>query len=132
MARTSQTKSRRNKWLIIVLAPCLVLAGGGGWLVASRSGLQWLVSVVEQQSAGMLSADGISGSMLDSFGMQHLVLRGDGWQISLQGMQLEWQLAALLRGELKVLHLKVRQVEVLLLPSDTPRFCLTACVYRSM
>lgn len=120
MGRASQTKSRRYKWLLVALAPFLLFAGGGGWLVASQSGLQWLVGAVEHQSGGNLSANGISGSLLDTFGMQQLVLRGEGWRITLHDVQLQWQPSSLLRGELKVLRLSARQVEVLSLPSDKP------------
>ncbi|OGT06240.1 MAG: hypothetical protein A2143_02025 [Gallionellales bacterium RBG_16_57_15] len=120
MGHAAHTKSRRYKWLLVVLTPCLVLAGGGGWLVASESGLRWLAGVVQRQSGGSLSVNGTSGTLFDSFGMQQLVLRGDGWRVTLQGVRLQWQPAALLRGELEVLHLSARQVEILSLTSDTP------------
>ena len=114
------TKPRRYRWLLIALTPCLILAGGGGWLVASESGLKWLAGVVERRSGGSFSTKGISGSLLDAFGLQQLVLRGDGWRITLQGVQLQWQPAALLRGELKVLQLGVRHAELLSSPTGTP------------
>lgn len=120
MGRISQTKPRRYKWLLVVLTPCLVVAGGSAWLVGSRSGLQWLAGVVEHQSGGNLSANGISGSLLDTFGMQQLVLRGEGWRITLHDAQLQLQPSSLLRGELKVLRLSARQVDVLSLPSNKP------------
>jgi translocation and assembly module TamB len=120
MNSAPQKKLRRNKWLFIALAPFLVVAGGGGWLVASESGLQWLAGVIERRSGGNLSVKGLSGTLLDTFGMQQLVLRGEGWRITLQDMQLQWQPAALLHGELKVQRLSARQVEVLSLPSDKP------------
>jgi len=37
MERVPQNKSRRHKWLIIALVPCLVLAAGGSWVVASET-----------------------------------------------------------------------------------------------
>ncbi len=120
MDKDSQTLSRRNKWLLGILTPCLVLAVGTGWLVASTSGLQWLLGVVERRSGGAFNANGISGSLLDSIGMQQLVLRGDGWRITLHGAQLQWQPTALLQGKLNVLYLSVQQVDVLTLPSDKP------------
>ena len=120
MGRTSKTKSRRYKWLAIVLTPCLVMAGGATWLVASSSGLKWLVGVAEQQSGGRFVAKGINGSLFASFGMQQLMLRGEGWRITLQDVQIQWQPGALLSGELEVLRLGARQVEVLSLPSDKP------------
>ncbi len=120
MARIPQIKSRRKQWLIVVLLPCLILAGGGGWLVASSSGLKWLVGVAEHQSGGKLSANGINGSLFKSFGIQQLVLRGEGWRLTLYDAQIQWQPASLLHGELKVLSLGARQAEVLSLPSDKP------------
>lgn len=120
MNRTFQTKSRSYKWLLVALTPCLVLAGGAGWLVASESGLQWLAGVAERKYGGDLSVKGISGSLTDTIATQQLVLRGDGWRVTLQGVRLEWRPAALLRGELEVLRLSARQVEVLSLTSDTP------------
>lgn len=120
MARTPQTKSRRYKWLLVALTPCLVLSGGGAWLVTSRAGLQWLAGVLEQRSGGNLSAKAISGSLLDSPGMQLFELRGKGWRITVKDVQMQWQPAALLHGELRVLRLSARQIEVLSSPSDTP------------
>lgn len=112
--------SRGHKWLLVVLTPCLIFAGGATWLVASSSGLQWLTGVIEHQSRGRLSVQDVNGSLFASFGMQQLVLHGEGWRITLHDAQIQWQPAALLRGELKVLHLSVNKVEVLSLPSDQP------------
>jgi translocation and assembly module TamB len=120
MMHVKTRMSRRHKWMVIVLTPCLVLAGGATWLVASSSGLQWLIGVAEHQSGGKLSAHGVNGSLFASFGMKQLVLHGDGWRITLHDAQIQWQPAALLRGELKVLRLDARKVEVLSLPSDKP------------
>jgi translocation and assembly module TamB len=120
MGRVIKSKSRRYKWLLVALAPCLVLAGGVGWLVATESGLQWLAGVIERQSGGSVSVNGTSGTLLDSYGMQQIVIRGKGWRITLQDTQLQWQPAALLIGELKVLRLSARQVEILFSPTDTP------------
>lgn len=120
MSSTTQPKSHRKKWLLIVLTPCLVLVAGGSWLVNSRSGLEWLVSVAEQRSGGSFIASGVTGSLFDSFGLQQVELRGDGWRVTLQGTQLHWTPAALLHGELKVLTLAARQVDVLTVASDTP------------
>jgi len=120
MIRASQTSYRRNKWLLVALTPCLLLAGGGGWLVGSESGLKWLVGVVQRKSGGNLSVNGINGSLIDNIFMQQLVLRGDGWRVTLRGVRLEWQPAALLRGELEILQLSARQAEILSLAGDTP------------
>jgi len=113
MDHSPQNKSSRYKWLFVVLAPCLVLAAGGGWVVASESGLRWLVGVIERKSSGSLSVNGTSGTLLDSFDMDQLIIRGDGWHITMLGTQLQCQPSALLIGELKVLKMSARQVEFL-------------------
>ncbi len=112
--------SRRNNWLLWLLTPCVVLVAGGGWLVATTSGLQWLTGVLERRTGGDFSAKDVSGSLLESFGMQHFVLRGDGWRITVSGAQLHWQPIVLLRGKVNVLQLTAQQVDVLSLPSDQP------------
>ncbi len=119
MAR-SRFLSRSNKWLLWLLTPCVVLAAGGVWLVATTSGLQWLTGVIERRAGGDFSAKGVSGSLLESFGMQHFVLRGDGWRVTVSGAQLHWQPTVLLRGKVNVLQLSAQQVDVLSLPSDQP------------
>ena len=120
MSRVSQTRPRRYKWLLVVLAIFLALTGAVGWLVASESGLRWLVGITVRKSEGDLSVNGISGRLIDTIVLQQLVLRGDSWRVVLHGVQLECKPAALLHGELEVLHLNVREVEILSLPSNTP------------
>ncbi len=120
MNQASKNNSRRSIWLVIVLAPCLILAGGGGWLLSSESGLQWLVSVIERQSGGKVNANGISGTLLDTLGMQQLEVHGDGWRITLQDIELNYQPSALLKGELRVLQLSARQVDILSISSGKP------------
>ena len=120
MARASLSMSRRSKWLLIALAPVLALAGGGGWLVASESGLQWLTGVIEHRSNGGFDVNGLSGTLLDRVVMRQLVVRGEGWRVTVQDVQLQVQPIALLIGELKVPALNARQIEILSVPSDTP------------
>lgn len=113
-------KSRRSIWLVAVLAPCLILAGGTVWLVASESGLRWLAGSAVRSSGGALSLKEISGSLSDTVNIQQLVFRGDGWRVTLRDVQLEWNPTVLLRGELELLHLGARQLEILSVPSASP------------
>ena len=48
------------------------------------------------------------------------MLRGEGWRITLHDARIQWQPAALLYGELKLLSLRAGKAEVLSLPSDKP------------
>ncbi|MGA7594985.1 MAG: translocation/assembly module TamB domain-containing protein [Gallionella sp.] len=107
----------RRKWLVILLPACMGIAGAATWLLASASGLRWLVSVAEHQSAGRFAAKDVSGSLLDTIGMQQLVLRGEGWRVTAHEVRIQWQPAALLQGELKLAALHAGRVEILSLPS---------------
>ncbi|MGB9093183.1 MAG: translocation/assembly module TamB domain-containing protein [Gallionella sp.] len=112
------TTVARRKWLLmILLSAFLGMAGAGAWLFASGSGLRWLVNVAVHQSAGRFAANDVSGTLLESIGMQQLVLRGDGWRITAHEVRIEWQPAALLQGELRVNALHAARVEILSVPS---------------
>ena len=113
-------KSPRYAWLLILLVPFLLLTGSAAWLLASNSGLQWLLGVATSKTNGQLSTNEVSGSLLNSFGMQGLVWHDAGRRISLTDVQLNWQPAALLHGELKLLHLSASEVQVLVTSSDKP------------
>jgi translocation and assembly module TamB len=111
------TMVARRKWMAILLSAFLGIAAAGAWLFASGSGLRWLVNMAEHQSAGRFTAKDVSGSLLDTIDMQQLVLRGDGWRITAHEVQLEWQPAALLLGELKIDALHAGRIEILSLSS---------------
>lgn len=110
--------SRRQMLWLTVLSPLALVSVSGSWLLGTQSGLVWVSTVLQQYSGDMLEIDGEHGALLENFGMQRLLLRGDGWRVTLRDVEVHWQPAALLRGELHVLHLQVRDVDVLTLPSD--------------
>ncbi|MHB1116541.1 translocation/assembly module TamB domain-containing protein [Sideroxydans sp.] len=108
---------RQLLWLAVFTPPAL-LSVAGSWMLGTRSGLIWVSSAVQQYSGDMLEIDGEHGTLLKNFGMRHVVLRGEGWRVSLSDVEVQWRPAALLRGELHVLQLQVKDVDVLSLPSD--------------
>ncbi|MDD5471627.1 MAG: hypothetical protein PHP05_06905, partial [Sideroxydans sp.] len=108
---------RQLMWLAW-LTPLAMLAAGGSWMLGTQSGLVWVSSALQKYSGDVLEMEGEHGSLLGNFGMRHLLLRGAGWHVSLEGVEVHWQPAALLRGELHVLQLQAQRVDVLTLPSD--------------
>ncbi|MDD5057381.1 MAG: translocation/assembly module TamB domain-containing protein [Sideroxydans sp.] len=119
-SKTKFKLSRRGKWLLWLVTPCVMLGAGGTWLVATTSGLQWLTGLAERNSGGKISMSGVGGSLLDSIDIQQLVFRGAGTRITLRGLHLQWRPSSLLHGQLNVLHLTLQQADVLSPPSDTP------------
>ena len=112
------TPSLRQLLWLAVFAPLALLSVAGSWMLGTQSGLIWVSSAVQQYSGDMLEIDGEHGTLLKNFGMRHVVMRGEGWRIALNDVEVQWQPAALLRGELHVLQLQVQAVDVLSLPSE--------------
>lgn len=120
MAMPRFALTRLQLWGMALLALFVVLAGGGSWLLGSSSGLQAVVAILQRYSGGMLEIEGGEGRLLDAFSLERVRLHGDGWRIGLRDVQVRWQPALLLQGELQVLRLQVQQAEVVSLPSDAP------------
>lgn len=108
---------RQLLWLAALTPPAMVTVAGG-WMLGTHSGLIWVSSAVQQFSGDMLEIDGEHGTLLKDFGMRHLLLRGEGWRVSLSDVEVHWRPAALLRGELHLLQLQAKNVDVLSLPSE--------------
>jgi len=106
--------------LLALLAGGAVLTGGAGWLLASNSGLRWMSEVVQARSGGALEISGVEGALINAFGIERLVVHGDGWRVELAAVRMHWRPIKLLQGELNVLSLSARQVDVLTLPGDAP------------
>ncbi|MFH2135195.1 MAG: translocation/assembly module TamB domain-containing protein [Pseudomonadota bacterium] len=109
--------TRRQLLWLALLSPLALVSVTGSWMLGTQSGLVWVSSAVQQYSRDTLEIDGEHGSLLGNFGMQHLLLRGEGWRVTLSDVEVYWQPAALLQGELHVLQLQVKAVDVLALPS---------------
>jgi len=114
--------------LVALLAGGAVLTGGAGWLLASNSGLRWMSEVVQARSGGALEISGVEGALINAFGIERLVVHGDGWRVEFAAVRMHWRPIKLLQGELNVLSLSARQVDVLTLPGDAP-FVLPATLH---
>ncbi len=114
----------RRAWLRIgllsLLATAAVLGAGAGWLLGSASGLRWLAGVAQERSGGTLEIGGTSGALFGDFGAQRLLLRGANWRVEISQLHVQWQPVHLLQGELRVLDLSARAVDVLKLPGTEP------------
>lgn len=113
---------RAAKRRLALLAAALVLSAAGGWLLTSTSGLQLLAATAARLSAGGVSFNGVSGSLLGPIGVRTLVLdNGSDLRITAQDVSMDWRFGALLGGRLEVQSLQSRDVEVLSLPAPLPQ-----------
>ncbi|MDP2759708.1 MAG: translocation/assembly module TamB domain-containing protein [Sideroxyarcus sp.] len=111
---------RLRVYLLVLLAGATLLAGGATWLLTSNGGLRWVSEVVQARSGGRLEISGVEGALIDEFGIERLLLHGDGWRVEMAEVRMHWQPAKLFQGELNILSLSARQVDVLALPGDAP------------
>jgi len=106
----------------LLIAAILALSAAGGWLLTSTAGLQLLAATAARLSAGGVSFDGVSGTLLGPIRVRTLVLdNGSDLRITAQDVSMDWRPAALLGGRLEVQLLQARDVEVLSLPSPLPQ-----------
>ncbi len=113
------TPSRRQLLWLALLTPLAMVAAGGSWLLGTQSGLVWVASALRQYGGDALEIEGEHGALMGRFGMRHLLLRGEGWRISAEDVEVRWRPVSFLHGELHVLQLQARRVDVLTLASDT-------------
>lgn len=112
--------SRLRVYLLVVLMLCMALAGGIAWLLNSHSGLRWVLALAQSQSGDVLQIDGVDGTLLDALRFDRILLRGEGWQLELNGVRAKWLPVHLLHGELNVLQLSMREAAVYLKPKASP------------
>lgn len=109
-------RSRRG-WLFALLFVILNLSAAAGWLLATSSGLQWLVS---RSSSGAVILEGAHGTLLGPLGAKTLSFTSGDTRVTVRDIHLEWRPAALLEGRLEIATLKAQGVEILSPPSDDP------------
>ncbi len=112
--------SRGQRWLLLALTPVMLVVGGSAYVVTSNAGLVWLSEVIERHTRGAVHFEGVSGALLAAQHYERIVVRLDGQLIELCDTQIEWQPSALLQGELLLLKVNVRQLDMTHVASTTP------------
>jgi translocation and assembly module TamB len=113
-----QTLARsRRGWRFALLFVILSLSAAAGWLLATSSGLQWLVSL---SSGGAVILEGAYGTLLGPLGAKKLSFTSGDTRVTVRDIYLAWRPAALLEGRLEIATLTAQNVEILSPPSDDP------------
>lgn len=106
------------KWLFALLILFIAPSVGTGWLLATPSGLQWLVSMASRNSGGTLTVTGTSGTLLGPMGAQSVSYKDGNTRVTARAVRLDWRPSALLAGRLDIATLTAQNIEVLSPPSD--------------
>ncbi|MEO0367115.1 MAG: hypothetical protein AAF265_16675, partial [Pseudomonadota bacterium] len=72
---------RRVGLSVIVILGLIVL--GLGWLLGTRSGARWSLSVAMERAPFVISVEEVNGSLLGGLSLHAAVVESDGWQLSI-------------------------------------------------
>jgi translocation and assembly module TamB len=107
------------KWLYAVAAvfavALLAALAAFGWLVGTEAGLQWAAAQVEK-----LSVEGLHGRLAGDISADKVVFADPSVRVEVRNITFHPHLAALLGGRVTIEPLTADQLEIDLLPSDTP------------
>ncbi|QID17058.1 DUF490 domain-containing protein [Nitrogeniibacter mangrovi] len=114
-----QPHRRVLRGLIAVLAALvLLLAGGIAWLVGSASGLAHGTAWLAQLTQDGIRLEGARGRLIGPLQVDRVRVRLDTVHLDVDGLELDWSPAALLRGQLAVDALAARRVAIATPPGD--------------
>jgi translocation and assembly module TamB len=93
--------------LVVLLA---LIAGGLWWWAGTQSSLDWTLRRIAASEP--LSAEGVQGSLRSGVNARHLQWEKDGLKIEAFDAQLAWQPLALMRGTIRLDHLRAARLRV--------------------
>ena len=115
--RKSPTRRIAPAAMVFALA---ALAGGGGWALHSEAVLAALLARAAAASGGRLVIDGPAGTLMGPLSATRVRWTDTDVAIDAQDVSLDWALAPLLSGTLKVSPVHVGRLDVAVAPSDAP------------
>ena len=101
--------------LLVLLLALLAL----GFLISTETGLHGLLALAERAAPGQLSVGAVSGRLLGPLRIENLRYQDGPLQLTLAGVDLDWQPIDLFSGELNITRLHFNGLEVQLPPGDS-------------
>lgn len=105
---------------LLSLLVIAILLGAAAWLTNSESGLQTILRLAAQASAGRLQADDARGSLTGPLDIARLSWQDGDRQIVLTGIHLDWSAPALLNGQLRITEFEAATLDIRQPPSNEP------------
>ncbi|MCB1749171.1 MAG: translocation/assembly module TamB domain-containing protein [Gammaproteobacteria bacterium] len=101
--------------LVPVLLAVLVLA----WVAATPAGSAWAVRTALAAAGPGYRVAAVSGRLVDTLGVDDLQVEQDGLRVRIARLELAWRPAALWHGEVHVVRLFARDIEVTPPPGES-------------
>ncbi|WP_345782637.1 translocation/assembly module TamB domain-containing protein [Dyella lipolytica] len=119
MNSTPTPASRRPRWMraigLVLLAIFLLVAGSVAWLLCTGAGLRFALARAQDFTHGALQVQQAEGRLIGPLDIG--VLRysdGEGTDVNIAGLHLDWHVATLLYKRLHVTELRADRVDVAL------------------
>lgn len=109
--------SKKIKTLSAITGALLIIALSTYWIGSSESALRWAANKAVQGSGGVLTLEGVSGSLFQGVGVSQLSLYQKETLITGDGVTIRWSPWSLLWGTIKFTDLHVKTLQVVLPPS---------------
>ena len=120
---TDQHAPRRSAGrgvLLVLAAAALVCFASLAWLASSESGFRSVCRIAERLSGGRLQLTQPRGTLLGPWRLQSLRWRDAANDLRLEQPGVDWQPAALLKGQLKIGSLSATSLRIASPPTSTP------------
>jgi len=116
---------RRRRWLraiaLLALATLVLLCGGAAWLLCTGAGLRFALARAQDATHGALEAQQAQGRLIGPLDIGSLRYSdGEGTDVAIAHLHLDWHLATLLFKRLHVTQLRVDRIDVMLPTSQAP------------
>ncbi len=119
-APAAPKRPMRRIALAVVALALAALAGGGWWALHSEAVLAALLARATAATGGRLAIEGPAGTLAGPLGAARVRWTDADVAIDAQDVSLDWALAPLLSGTLKVSPVHIGRLDVAVAPSDAP------------
>lgn len=116
---TQQAPRPRRRWLrrvgLALLVTVLLIAGSLGWLLTTGAGLRFALAQTQTLTHGALQVQQAQGRLIGPLDIASLRYNdGQGTDVTLANVHLDWRIAPLLYKRLHIIDLRVDRVDVAL------------------
>lgn len=117
--QNSKRINQKSKRLIGLLSMLLVFVSIAGYsLLNSQSGLQGILSVINQLSVGTIQFEGIQGTLRNPQ-IESIHFANEEFQLTLKNTRVTWSPNDLLQKQIRIDQLSVEAIDIRILPSPT-------------
>ena len=103
-----------KKGFVILAALFVIIVGSISLVLFSSTGLSLVLRSVSPLTGGAVTIEGSGGTIARGWWLSGIIIRTDGADISAQEVRLDWQLSRLLKGNVHVSSISIKEIEIII------------------